>query len=107
MTSGLPAEDIAALEDGLPTGSCFISVHKPAVAEAWVERNYDSSLLKTIRDADIGGPLAVLLYPHTPAVAIFGSYEDMSVQHLAQCLAEASSLPVMIRPVLDNPVPKL
>lgn len=88
-------------------GGCLISVHEPAVAEAWVENNYDSLLLKSIRNKDIGGPLAVMLYPNIPALAIFGSYEDTSVQRLAQRLVEVSSFPVMIRALLDNPVPKL
>ncbi|KAF8190606.1 hypothetical protein K438DRAFT_1970906 [Mycena galopus ATCC 62051] len=44
-----------------------------------------------------------MLSPEEPALAIFGSYKDLTVIDTAQSLADLSGFPVVIRPLEDNP----
>jgi hypothetical protein len=84
-------------------GGCLISVHEPAEAVAWIEDNWDSPLLASICNDGCAGPLAWMLSPFEPALAIFGWNDSPVVVDMAQKLAEVSGLPVVIRPPGDNP----
>ncbi|KAJ6448586.1 hypothetical protein C8R45DRAFT_1046037 [Mycena sanguinolenta] len=97
-------EDVNILEEYVTNGGNAHSTHRPVDAENWVELNYDSILLKSLRTVGLGGPLATMLSIDMPALAIFGSFLDDRVLELAQMLSEASALPVMIRPAADNPI---
>lgn len=59
-----------------------------------------------MRAAAIGGPLAVMLGPDTPALAVFGDSLDGMVGSLAKRLSEMSNFPVIVRRTADNPIPK-
>jgi hypothetical protein len=50
--------------------------------------------------------MATMLSTDTPALAIFGSALDIYVLDLAKTLSDLSMLPVMIRPVADDPLVK-
>ncbi|KAJ6470325.1 hypothetical protein C8R45DRAFT_422669 [Mycena sanguinolenta] len=97
-------EDAGFLEEFVADGGSWSSIHRSVEAENWVERNYNSTLLKSLRSVGLGGPIATMLCAEIPALAIFGSILDNRVCELAQTLSHLSALPVMIRPVADDPV---
>ncbi|KAF7372714.1 NACHT domain-containing protein [Mycena sanguinolenta] len=97
-------EDAKFLEEIVTDGGHFCSIHRSVEAENWVERNYDSTLLKSLRAIGLGGPIATMLSAGIPALAIFGSILESRVFDVAQTLSHESGLPVMIRPPTDNPV---
>ncbi|KAJ7146984.1 hypothetical protein C8R44DRAFT_20767 [Mycena epipterygia] len=99
----ISAEDIQAFEARVSQGTPISSVHSPDDALLWVETHYDHSLLKAIRAHGLGGPIAAMLSPDEPALAIFGSILDGWVHEAAKLLADVSSLLVMIRPFADDP----
>ncbi|KAF7349743.1 WD-REPEATS-REGION domain-containing protein [Mycena sanguinolenta] len=97
-------EDVKFLEKYVTNGGHTHSIHRAEDAENWVEMNYDSTLLKSLRSVGLGGPLATMLSTDMPALAIFGSIVDNRILELAQRLSDASTLPVMVQPVADDPV---
>jgi hypothetical protein len=97
-------KDVHFLEDSIPNGGSVASIHRSSKAEDWVEQNYDTPLLKSIRTVGVGGPMATMMSPDTPALAIFGSILDDRVLEIAKTLCDASKLAVMVRPVADNPL---
>ncbi|KAJ7628705.1 fungal-specific transcription factor domain-containing protein [Roridomyces roridus] len=96
--------DASLLERCVPDGGNSCEIYRSADAENWVEQHYNVPLLESIRSAGFGGPIATMLSPETPALAIFGSILDNHVLDLAQSLCEASSFAVMVRPSADDPV---
>ncbi|KAJ7677627.1 hypothetical protein B0H17DRAFT_111002 [Mycena rosella] len=108
MTSGdhpaVSPEDVQILEDKFAEGGLVVSTHRPTQAEAWVEDHYDDPLLESARSVGLGGPIAVMLSPEVPALAIFGSILDDGVLHIARTLADVSQFAVMVRPIADNPI---
>ncbi|KAJ7202438.1 hypothetical protein C8J57DRAFT_1735729 [Mycena rebaudengoi] len=98
--------DLTAIQTSLSTRniSCLMSVHEPGDAVSWIEENWNSDLLDSIRNSDCGGPLPWMLSPEESSLAIFGSYQNSTVVGKAQALAEFSGFPVVIRPPGDNPV---
>ncbi|KAJ7677653.1 hypothetical protein B0H17DRAFT_1078992, partial [Mycena rosella] len=98
--------DVHILEEHVPEGGNAVSTHTPTQAENWVERHYDSALLTSIRSVGLGGPIATMLSPHTPALAIFGSILDDQVLDLANTLSDVSAFAVMVRPTEDDPLAK-
>ncbi|KAJ7455766.1 hypothetical protein FB451DRAFT_1277381 [Mycena latifolia] len=99
-------EDVHFLEEQVPEGGHTMSTHTSAKAVNWVERHYETDLLETIRTAGIGGPIATMLSPNTPALALFGSILDDHVLELAKALSNASAFVVMVRPAEHDPLPK-
>jgi hypothetical protein len=84
------------------SGGMTFSVHQPTKAAQWVENNYDHRLLRSIRDQGLGGPVALMLFPTTPALAIFGESDNENL-YLSRKLAILSDLPVVLRPLEDRP----
>ncbi|KAK7002430.1 hypothetical protein R3P38DRAFT_2557043 [Favolaschia claudopus] len=84
-------------------GGYTASVHEPLEAAAWIECNWDSPLLTSLRDHGCGGPFACMLSPQEPCLALFGHLEDPQVESLARSLANVSAFPVMMRPAHHNP----
>jgi hypothetical protein len=80
-----------------------MSVHEPADAVSWIEENWDSDFLTSIRNSGCGGPLPWMLSPEEPSLTIFGCFQNPTVVNMAQSLAELSGFPVVIRPSGDNP----
>ncbi|KAJ7263764.1 hypothetical protein C8J57DRAFT_1626017 [Mycena rebaudengoi] len=97
-------EDVLLLENHIPSGGSATWIHTSIEAETWVEHNYDTALLKTIRSIGLGGPMATMLSTDIPALAIFGSALDNRVLELAKTLSDLSMFPVMVRPVADDPL---
>ncbi|KAJ6593225.1 hypothetical protein B0H19DRAFT_14707 [Mycena capillaripes] len=46
----------------------------------------------------------MMLFPDTPALAIFGPHSEEKMAKFAQKLADQSSFPVIFRPAEDNPM---
>ncbi|KAJ7231940.1 hypothetical protein C8J57DRAFT_178042 [Mycena rebaudengoi] len=105
-TAALRQEDVHILENEFPNGGTLSSVHSPDEAVLWVEAHYADPLVTSIRSHGIGGPIASMLSPGIPALAIFGSFLEKSVVEAAQLLADGSKFMVMLRPTTDDPVPK-
>ncbi|KAJ7481844.1 hypothetical protein FB451DRAFT_1444471 [Mycena latifolia] len=97
-------EDVRILEEHVPEGGNKISGHNSIQAENWVEQHYDTALLHSIRSLGLGGPLATMLSPDTPALTIFGSILDDHVLELAKTLSDVSGFAVMVRPTEDDPL---
>ncbi|KAJ7253218.1 hypothetical protein C8J57DRAFT_630639 [Mycena rebaudengoi] len=102
-TAALRSEDVQILEREFPHGGTISSVHSPDTAVHWVEAHYDDPLLKSMRICSIGGPIASMLSPDIPALAIFGSVVEESVVQAAQLLADASRFMVILRPITEDP----
>ncbi|KAJ7231313.1 hypothetical protein C8J57DRAFT_1385202 [Mycena rebaudengoi] len=105
-TAALRPEDLHILENEFPHDGTISSVHSPDKAVPWVEAHYGDPILKSMRTAGIGGPIASMLSPDIPALAIFGSFLEKSVVRAAQLLADSSRFMVMLRPITDDPVAK-
>ncbi|KAJ7231316.1 hypothetical protein C8J57DRAFT_181467 [Mycena rebaudengoi] len=105
-TTALRPDDVEILKNEFPDGGTISSVHSPDKAVFWVEAHYEDQLLKSMRSHGIGGPIASMLSPDIPALTIFGSFLDKSVVQAAQLLADGSRFMVMLRPTMDDPVPK-
>ncbi|KAJ6534420.1 hypothetical protein B0H10DRAFT_132129 [Mycena sp. CBHHK59/15] len=99
-------EDAYTLDNDFVGGGQIISVHSPDTASAWLDVHFHDSLLESIRSGGIRGPIAVMLSPDEPALAIFGNLLDDSVATLAKLLSEASNFSVIVRPIMDDPIPK-
>ncbi|KAJ7443902.1 hypothetical protein B0H11DRAFT_452370 [Mycena galericulata] len=99
-------QDIYSLKNHAANGGNFCSTHRSVDAEYWVEQHHDSVLLKSMRSVGLGGPLATMVSPEMPALAIFGSILDDRVLELAQTLSDVSTFAVMVRPIEGNPVPR-
>ncbi|KAJ6537909.1 hypothetical protein B0H19DRAFT_1079013 [Mycena capillaripes] len=82
--------DLGYSQANLGIGECLISVHEPAEAASWVENNWDSSLLTSIRNSGRTGPVAWMVSPAEPALAIFGNLDNPVVANMAESLAQAS-----------------
>jgi hypothetical protein len=102
VKDGFPST--SRLTSDLGIGGCSISVHEPVAAVAWIENNWDHSLLSSFQNNNCDGPLPMMLFPTRPALALFGSYHDPFVTDAAQSLAKLSGFPVVIRPSSDNPI---
>ncbi|KAJ7858898.1 hypothetical protein B0H13DRAFT_1901670 [Mycena leptocephala] len=62
-------------------------------------------IMKFIRNHEIySGPVAVMLFPDTSALAIFGPHSEEKMAKLAQKLANISNFPVIARPAPDDPI---
>ncbi|KAJ7622263.1 hypothetical protein FB45DRAFT_1091051 [Roridomyces roridus] len=96
--------DVSFLENAAPDGRNSCDICRSVEAENWVEEHFDTPLLQSIRSAGLGGPLATMLSPETPALTIFGSFLDNRVLDLARALCEESALVVMIRSQAEDPV---
>lgn len=82
----------------------MLSINKPDEAEDWIETHYNDPLLVSLRSDGLGGPVATMLSPETPAVAIFGAVLDPMVRDKAKKLSDMSGFPVMVRPGVENPI---
>ncbi|KAJ7136621.1 hypothetical protein C8R44DRAFT_360459 [Mycena epipterygia] len=102
--SFLSIDDISCLEANLGMGGCLISVHEPVAAARWIENNWGDPLLTSLQESGCCGPVAFMLLPTKPALALFGVYDDPFVASAAESLAELSGFPVVIRPIGDNPI---
>ncbi|KAJ7110803.1 hypothetical protein C8R43DRAFT_161492 [Mycena crocata] len=105
--SSLTTEDVTAIQTTLGVGGCVISVHEPSQAALWIEEHWDDPLLASIQNSGYGGPFAMMLFPTTPGLAIFGPYQHAFVVDAAESLAKSSGFPVVVRPAGDNPVKAL
>ncbi|KAJ6577064.1 hypothetical protein DFH09DRAFT_1149173 [Mycena vulgaris] len=105
-TQPVGAGDLELLQTGLPTGGCLVTVHGPTKATSWIELHATHPLMNSLHERGVGGPLPTMLTPYTEGLAIFGSPGDPGVIECAQALAELSDIPVILRPEVDNPVPK-
>jgi hypothetical protein len=83
-------------------GGCVVSAYDSDSADAWIDKNYDHKLLVSLREANIGGPVASMLSIQSAALAIFGSM-SMSLIQMADALAELSGFPVIVRPSEEDP----
>ncbi|KAF8190603.1 hypothetical protein K438DRAFT_913029 [Mycena galopus ATCC 62051] len=97
------ANDLACIQANLGIGGCSVSIYRPEEAMAWIEENWESPFVASVRLSGCGGPFAWMLSPEESALAIFGSYKDPTVSDMAQRLADLSRFPVVIRPLEDNP----
>ncbi|KAJ7614929.1 hypothetical protein FB45DRAFT_1035728 [Roridomyces roridus] len=95
-------EDQCFVKSNSAQATFLVSAHEPADAAEWIEHNWDGSVLASIRGSGCYGPLACMLSPQEPALALFG-WNDPRITAMAQELAEVSGFPVMIRPPSDNP----
>jgi hypothetical protein len=75
--------DLTDIQANLSLGGCVVSIHEPAEAASWIESNWDSTLLTSIQTSGCGGPLAWMLSPEEPALALFGSYENPMIGNMA------------------------
>ncbi|KAJ6610363.1 hypothetical protein B0H10DRAFT_2225010 [Mycena sp. CBHHK59/15] len=105
-TASFRTEDAHTLENDFFGGGQIISIHSPDAASAWLDAHFHDSLLESMRSGGIRGPIAVMLSPDEPALAIFGNQLDEAVGTLAQLLSEASNFTVIARPIMDDPIPK-
>ncbi|KAJ7171634.1 hypothetical protein C8R43DRAFT_20638 [Mycena crocata] len=96
--------DVKFLQTHVTDGGTTSSVHASFHAVNWVEEHYDTPLFKSFRSVGLGGPIATMLTPDLPALAIFGSILDDQVVELAKMLCDTSKFAVMIRPVTDDPL---
>ncbi|KAJ6624741.1 hypothetical protein B0H10DRAFT_1943032 [Mycena sp. CBHHK59/15] len=97
-------EDIATLQNRLTDGGALFSLHSPNDAVTWVEAHYDDLLLSSMRSHGLGGPIAAMVSPDEPALAIFGSILDSWALKAAKQLSKLSNFTVMIRPLAEDPV---
>ncbi|KAF8185843.1 hypothetical protein K438DRAFT_1836412 [Mycena galopus ATCC 62051] len=97
-------DDVQIIENCFGDGGLVVSLHRPLQAEAWVEDHYEDRVFQTGRSSGLGSPVATMLSPGVPALAIFGSILDDRVLDFAKTLAEVSGFAIMIRPVGDDPV---
>ncbi|KAJ7133734.1 hypothetical protein C8R43DRAFT_644647 [Mycena crocata] len=82
----------------LPNGGTIFSIHQPGTSLVWLEENFDLPIVKVIRDSEgLSGPLAMMLSPEEPALAIFGEPAMVKRAKLAQKLANKSNFPVIAR----------
>jgi len=100
------AAGLGELPNYFPNGGNILSVHQPTTSLAWLEENYDHRIVKAIRHSGVfSGPLAVMLFPGQPALAIFGPRNnDPKFAGLAQKLANKSGSPVITRLSRDDPM---
>ncbi|KAJ7503203.1 hypothetical protein B0H11DRAFT_1988244 [Mycena galericulata] len=99
-----PSAGLEELPTHLPNGGTILSVHQPTTTLAWLEENYDYPILKSMRrSCTFSGPLAMMLFPDTPALAIFGPCTP-SRARLAQKLANKCRAPVIARSSEDDPM---
>ncbi|KAJ7721488.1 hypothetical protein B0H16DRAFT_1602515 [Mycena metata] len=98
-----PTTGLEEFSKCLPNGGTVLSIHRPTTALAWLEENYDFPVVKFIHKKFVG-PLAMMLFPDTPALAIFGPHSSQKMARLAQRLANKSKFPVISRPSADNPM---
>jgi len=83
-------------------GGCVVLVWDSQLADTWIDKNYDHTLLVQIRKRKIGGPIASMLSVNLPALAIFGMM-SVSLIKVAEALANLSGFPVMVRPLNAYP----
>ncbi|KAJ7033425.1 hypothetical protein C8F04DRAFT_1104696 [Mycena alexandri] len=98
-----PSAGLEEFSKCLPNGGTILSIHRPTTSLAWLEENYNLPVVKFIRKKFVG-PLAMMLFPDTPALAIFGPHSSQKMARLAQGLANKSRFPVISRPAADNPM---
>ncbi|KAJ7182423.1 hypothetical protein C8R43DRAFT_5507 [Mycena crocata] len=100
-------DDVAAIQAALGSGGCVVSIHEPSKAALWIEEHWNDPLLVSIRNSGHGGPLALMLFPTTPALAMFGPPQNLFIVNAAESLAQSSGFPVLIRPSGENPTATL
>lgn len=83
----------------------MLSMHDSDCVDAWIDANYDQKCVVTLRENNIGGPIASMLSVKLAALAIFGKISASLIQ-MAEELAEVSGFPVMIRPFREDPSPR-
>ncbi|KAJ6467208.1 hypothetical protein C8R47DRAFT_816401 [Mycena vitilis] len=101
--SAFTDRELHAFEHALPSGGTTCSTHYPKHALSWVETHFNDGLLACMRLRGLGGPMATMLSPETPALAVFGSIKRKWVLRAAKTLADISGFPVIIQPRLDDP----
>ncbi|KAJ7840650.1 hypothetical protein B0H13DRAFT_1910624 [Mycena leptocephala] len=100
-----PSAGLEELKKCLPNGGIILSVYQPATSLAWLEENHNMPIMKFIRNHEIySGPVAMMLFPDTSAIAIFGPHSEEKMAKLAQKLANISNFPVIARPAPDDPM---
>ncbi|KAJ6615594.1 hypothetical protein B0H10DRAFT_55639 [Mycena sp. CBHHK59/15] len=76
-------EDAYTLENDFVGGGQIISIHSPDAASAWLDAHFHDALLESMRFGGIGGPIAVMLSPDEPALAIFGNLLDEGGRYIS------------------------
>ncbi|KAJ7509294.1 hypothetical protein B0H11DRAFT_1314155 [Mycena galericulata] len=100
-----PSAKLEELPKYLPNGGTILSVHQPATALSWLEENYDTPFVRLIHNSNVfSGPLSMMLFPDTPALALFGPVNGEESGKLAQELANKSNFPVITRPSAYDPI---
>jgi hypothetical protein len=82
-----------------------VSVHDSDFVDVWIDVNYDHRFLVLLREKCVGGPVASMLSVESPALTIFGAMSVELIQ-MANELAELSGLPVIVRPLEEDPSPR-
>ncbi|KAJ6578908.1 hypothetical protein DFH09DRAFT_1276315 [Mycena vulgaris] len=96
---------LGELPNYLPNGGAILSVYQPTTSLAWLEENYDLPIVQSIRNSKkFSGPLAMLLFPEEPALAIFGPRTDLKFAEKAQNLSNTCGYPVICRPFEERPM---
>jgi hypothetical protein len=72
------------------------------MADAWINANYDHKCVVTLREHNIGGPVASMLSVASAALVIFGAV-SVALLQMAEELADVSNFPVIIRPLAEDP----
>ncbi|KAJ6590161.1 hypothetical protein DFH09DRAFT_1274371 [Mycena vulgaris] len=99
---------LGELPNYLPNGGAILSVYQPTTSLAWLEENYDLPIVQSIRTSKkFSGPLAMLLFPEEPALAIFGPRTDLKFAEKGQSLANKSGYPVICRLFEEHPMFRL
>ncbi|KAJ7463041.1 hypothetical protein FB451DRAFT_469020 [Mycena latifolia] len=99
----LSPDDMRCLEAKFEMGGSLISIHDPTEAATWIETNWGNPLVESIQNCGCHGPIAFMLFPTTPALALFGLCDDPLLVNSAEELAELSGFPVVMRPSSDIP----
>ncbi|KAJ7780194.1 hypothetical protein DFH07DRAFT_765483 [Mycena maculata] len=100
------AEDATTLQSEFTDGGQTCAIYSPDMALGWLEAHFNHPLLASMRSVGIEGPIAVMLGPDEPSLEIFGNVLDEVVWSAAKQLSETSDFPVLVKPTVDNPIPK-
>ena len=80
----------------------LLSIYDSFPAADWIEEHYDDVTLTNLRAKGYCGPMAILLSPQKPAIAMFGDLTKDIVAHL-QALADVAHFPVLLLPLSHDP----
>lgn len=92
----LQGHDADVLRSSLSDGGVVVSVFHPTRAAQWIASNYDHFLVACGRSKGLV-PMPFMLSPYTEGFAVFASSTNRLAAKVAQCLANESGLPVMVR----------